>query len=112
MTLTWRGRSRRPLVTITFTPWNRQAEDLLAEHTELTLIRAYKHADDLKTDLDRLAVQVEGLLRERAQLVATLRTFYQSDRTASCVPPVLRLAEQLDPTLTDKTAPLRAPEPR
>jgi hypothetical protein len=99
MTLTFRARSRRPLVTLTFSPLNRQAEELLAEHTEATLIRAYKGADDLRTDLDKLAVQVERLLRERAQIVATLRAFYHSERGVISMPSVLRLAEQLDPTL-------------
>ena len=51
--------------------------------------------------LDRLAVQIDELLRERAHIIETLTTFYRSDISMSSLQPLLDLCVELNPSLKD-----------
>jgi len=52
--------------------------------------------------LDRLAVQIDELLRERDHIIETLTAFYHSDISMSSLQPVLDLCVELNPSLKDE----------
>lgn len=89
-------------MALTLIPKNEAARLFLADHpeyTEASLIRVYRDTDTLRSDLDALAVRLDALLRERAAIIDTLRTFYRSELSTSSVQAILQLAVALDPTL-------------
>jgi hypothetical protein len=69
---------------------------------EESLEEIHGGVDELRHDFDRLAIQIEQLLRERAQIVETLTAFYRSDLSMASVHPILDLARQLNPTLDER----------
>ena len=73
-----------------------------ADAVTSVLINAYAQGDELRRDLDRLAIHVEALLRERAHIIAVLTDFYRSELSLSSVSPVLDLARHLHPALDER----------
>ena len=88
-------------MTITLQPLNDAGRLLLASDLETTLDHLNCSIEGLKAELDHVAPLVDTLVTERAHIVATLTAFYQSDLTLSSVQPILDLATQLNPALTD-----------
>ena len=76
---------------------------LSPDQTDLedALTRTHAQIDGLRLDLDRLAIQVEKLLRERQHIVEVLRMFYHSDLTIHATHPVLDLCVELDPQIRE-----------
>ena len=62
----------------------------------------YVSSDELKTDIDRLVVQVEKLVAERASIIAVLTAFYRSDISMSSLQPILDLCRELNPDLDER----------
>jgi hypothetical protein len=73
----------------------------ISEITEERLMTAYGRIDAVRSDLDRLAVQLEALLRERQQIAETLTAFYR-EPTGPQYRAVLDLARDLDPALDER----------
>lgn len=58
--------------------------------------------DDLEQAVDKVAVRIEGLLRERAHIIAVLTAFYRSDISMSSLQPLLDLTRELNPDLDER----------
>jgi hypothetical protein len=69
---------------------------------EHTLTGLHSQCDGLRQDLDRLAIQIEQLLRERTEILRVLSEFYHSELSMSSVRPLLDLARTLNPTLDER----------
>jgi hypothetical protein len=63
------------------------------------LTLAHRGIDDLTRDLDNVSMQLERLVRERAEIARTLSEFYVSDISMRSLQPILDLCVQLNPTL-------------
>jgi hypothetical protein len=59
----------------------------------------HAQADGLQQDVDKLAIQIEKVLRERAHIVEVLTQFYRSDISMSALQGLLDLAVELNPSL-------------
>jgi tRNA A22 N-methylase len=69
------------------------------QNIEALLMDAEKSMDDMRENLDRLAIHLERLLRERRHIVEVLTTFYRSDISISALTPVLDLCVELNSSL-------------
>jgi Tfp pilus assembly protein PilN len=69
---------------------------------EALLMQTEGQMDGLREDLDRLAIQVERLLKERQHIIDVLTTFYRSDISISALQPILDLARELNPALDER----------
>jgi len=63
---------------------------------------ALPDSDDLELALDKVAVRVEALLRERAHIIAVLTAFYKSDISMSSLQPILDISRELNPDLDER----------
>ena len=90
-------------MTITFEPLNETARLMLANGLEDALQRMNQSTDALHTDLDRLAMHVEKLVKERQHIIDVLSTFYGSDISMSSLQGLLDLAVELNPSLKSKS---------
>jgi hypothetical protein len=86
-------------------PRNQLARAWLAEHPEYAvdadLTTLHRNIDGLVADVDRLAIQIDRLLRERARITEVLRQFYRATLSLSSAQAVINLAVELDPHLAD-----------
>ena len=73
-----------------------------ADTVTSVLINAYAQGDELRRDMDKLAIHVEALLRERAHIIAVLTAFYKSDISMSSLQPILDLCREVNPTLDER----------
>jgi len=88
-------------VTITLHPLNEAGRLLLATECEDAMHTVYASSDQLRADVESLAIQVERLLKERALIVDVLSQFYRSDISISSLQPVMDIAVQLNPSLKE-----------
>jgi len=88
-------------MTITLHPLNETGRLLLANGVEEALMRMNASTDGLHADLDKLGIQIDRLLNERAHIIDVLSTFYRAEHSMSSIMPLCVLAEQLNPALKE-----------